>query len=129
MEDTDLKPDSLDTRIRQRAHAIWEHEGRPDGRADAHWELASEEIAIEDNYRATLKPNPSHGPDDVATRTEPVEPALSMANQGDIPGLADQGEDFHVPAAIEPTWPEATETADVTSGTAPNRSRRVRRGA
>lgn len=102
--------DDLEERIRQRAHAIWEREGRPEGRHDANWELASEEIAIEDNYRATLKPNPSRGPDDVALHTEPVEPALAMANQGEQPGLADQGEQFHVPGEDpDQPWPEPAE--------------------
>ena len=89
--------DDLESRIRARAHQIWEREGRPDGRAQDHWELASEEIAIEDNYRGTLRPNPSHGSDGIAERTEPVEPVLSMENQGEMPGIADQGEEFRIP--------------------------------
>ncbi|MCG5242589.1 DUF2934 domain-containing protein [Azospirillum doebereinerae] len=120
--------EALNERIRQRAHAIWEREGRPEGREDAHWGLASEEIAVEDNYAATLKPNPSHGPDDVAEHTEPVEPALAMANQGEQPGLADQGEDFHVPGASEEPWPEPAEAT--APSTPPARGgRRGRRGA
>ncbi|TNC61516.1 DUF2934 domain-containing protein [Rubellimicrobium roseum] len=31
-------------RIRERAHEIWEREGRPEGRHDEHWRLATEEI-------------------------------------------------------------------------------------
>ncbi|KAA0678760.1 DUF2934 domain-containing protein [Roseomonas genomospecies 6] len=91
--------DDLESRIRARAHQIWEREGRPEGRSQDHWELASEEIAIEDNYRATLLPNPSHGPDDTAERTEPVEPVLSVESLGDMPGLTDQGEASRVPGA------------------------------
>lgn len=34
-------------RIRRRAHAIWENEGRPEGRALEHWEKASQDIALE----------------------------------------------------------------------------------
>lgn len=33
--------------IRERAHSIWESEGRPSGRADAHWTLASAQLAAE----------------------------------------------------------------------------------
>jgi len=33
--------------IRARAHAIWEREGRPEGRHIEHWEMASAEIAAE----------------------------------------------------------------------------------
>lgn len=34
-------------RIRERAHQIWENEGRPDGREMQHWEQASREIDAE----------------------------------------------------------------------------------
>lgn len=35
-------------RIRERAHALWEAEGRPEGKREAHWEQARREIAAED---------------------------------------------------------------------------------
>lgn len=35
-------------RIRQRAHSIWEQEGRPEGRHEAHWDQACRECAEED---------------------------------------------------------------------------------
>ena len=37
-----------DERIRQRAHQIWEHEGRPEGRAQEHWERAASDLDRED---------------------------------------------------------------------------------
>ncbi len=39
--------DELEHRIRERAHKIWEREGRPADRAEAHWSAASAEIAAE----------------------------------------------------------------------------------
>jgi DNA-binding protein H-NS len=36
-----------DDQIRQRAYAIWEREGRPDGRHEEHWQRAVEEIGRE----------------------------------------------------------------------------------
>lgn len=33
--------------IRERAHAIWEEEGRPEGRDAEHWERAGREIEAE----------------------------------------------------------------------------------
>ena len=39
--------DERDQRIRDRAHAIWEAEGRPHGRDQEHWRQAAEEIARE----------------------------------------------------------------------------------
>jgi len=37
-----------DERIRQRAYRMWEEEGRPEGRADDHWQRAAREIERED---------------------------------------------------------------------------------
>ena len=33
--------------VRERAHAIWEREGRPEGRAEHHWAQAEEELRAE----------------------------------------------------------------------------------
>lgn len=77
-------------RVRQRAYEIWEREGRPEGRAAEHWDLAREEIAIEDNTGMTLRPNPSHGPDDEAVHTEPVEPTIAIESQAE--GVGPTGE-------------------------------------
>ena len=38
-----------DDRIRERAHAIWEREGRPDGREQDHWEQARREVENEES--------------------------------------------------------------------------------
>jgi hypothetical protein len=38
---------NLELRIRERAHAIWEREGRPEGREVEHWHMAAAEIAAE----------------------------------------------------------------------------------
>ena len=37
----------LEQRIRERAYHIWEREGRPVGRADAHWHAAKLELSTE----------------------------------------------------------------------------------
>lgn len=41
-------PPALEERIRIKAYMIWEKEGRPDGRALAHWIMASEMVGSED---------------------------------------------------------------------------------
>ncbi|NYZ14949.1 DUF2934 domain-containing protein [Azospirillum sp. RWY-5-1] len=41
-------PDDRTDRIRQRAHEIWEREGRADGRDAEHWSRAEAEIAAEE---------------------------------------------------------------------------------
>ncbi len=88
----------LEERIRERAHRIWEEEGRPEGREREHWDMASELVAQQDGMRGTLERNPSHGGDDEAQRTQPVEPLLSAENLGDTPGLTDQGEERQFPS-------------------------------
>ncbi len=40
--------DERERKVRERAHAIWEREGRPDGRDQEHWERASHEIETEE---------------------------------------------------------------------------------
>ena len=47
LESDKYHPDIREHRIRQRAHSIWELEGRPEGRADEHWRRAEEELARE----------------------------------------------------------------------------------
>jgi Protein of unknown function (DUF2934) len=41
--------DDHEERIRQRAYKIWLEEGCPEGRAEIHWEMARESVAIEEN--------------------------------------------------------------------------------
>ncbi len=37
--------DDLEQRIQQRAYELWENEGRPQGREQAHWQQAERELA------------------------------------------------------------------------------------
>jgi hypothetical protein len=46
MNDSDSDPDP-EQAIRHRAHAIWEAEGRPDGKYVEHWQRALSEIERE----------------------------------------------------------------------------------
>jgi hypothetical protein len=41
-------PGDREDRIRQRAHELWEAEGRPDGQADRHWSRAAEDLDRDD---------------------------------------------------------------------------------
>jgi len=45
-------------RIRQRAHAIWESQGRPHGQDRDHWDQATREVDAEDAV-AQKKPAPA----------------------------------------------------------------------
>lgn len=93
----DMSHEDPTDRIRRRAYAIWEREGRPEGREADHWKQASEELAIEDNIGQTLAPNPSRGPDDAAPGTEPVEPLGPAEAQGESLGPTAQGEEQPIP--------------------------------
>jgi Protein of unknown function (DUF2934) len=78
----------LEQRIRERAYRIWLEESMPEGRENAHWDMATELIAIEDGQKATLKPVEHNlGPEG-----EPVEPIEALTNLGEFPTLTDQGE-------------------------------------
>ena len=53
--------DDREARIRERAHAIWVAEGRPDGQDQAHWERAAADIDAEERdgsvYMEPAKPD------------------------------------------------------------------------
>jgi hypothetical protein len=74
-------------RIREKAHKIWEEQGRPEGQAEAHWDMASELVAIEDSQMATTTPVEIS-----KHRTNAPEPILAVENAGEFPTLTDQGE-------------------------------------
>ncbi|MGZ3195925.1 MAG: DUF2934 domain-containing protein [Croceibacterium sp.] len=82
--------DYREQRIRTKAFYIWLDEGCPEGRAEAHWDMATELMAIEDNYAVALKPV-QDGPSTPAG--EPVGPLLAIENAGEFPTLTDQGEE------------------------------------
>jgi hypothetical protein len=97
---TGKKPDGQkrdERRIRERAHRLWLEEGRPDGGAEAFWDMAKELVAIEDSQKATLLPNPTEDYEASPT-TEPVEPLEAVKNAGEFPTLTDQGEEATFPS-------------------------------
>ena len=49
-----MTPDQ-EERIRQRAHELWEREGRPHGRHDNHWQQARDEIEAESLQMESMK--------------------------------------------------------------------------
>lgn len=65
--------------IRQRAHAIWESEGRPDDRSEEHWKMASAEIE-----RAEAAPTEA-GAQSPPT-TADAKPAKAAKNSGAASG-------------------------------------------
>ena len=78
--------DDREQRIRSKAYHIWLEEGCPQGRAEAHWDMATKLVAIEENL--TLKPI-----QDAASSTPPAEPVDAIENSGEFPTMTDQGEE------------------------------------
>jgi hypothetical protein len=64
--------DNREQRIRERAHQIWEREGRPEGKEQSHWEHASREIYEEDREQPsnTQDEDTSRGRASEGSRTE-----------------------------------------------------------
>lgn len=87
-------------RIRERAHRIWEEEGRPEGREDEHWRRAEREIdaanagdvlpAPDDAQArggAGAPADPLRNPEPVPPATDPMYPAITGPEEvPDIPG-------------------------------------------
>ena len=90
-----MSVDNDNERIAIKAHEIWESEGRPHGRDQAHWDQAKEIIALHDSMGDTLLPRDTGA-------FEPEEPTQSVENNGDIPGITDQGRDDLVDIEREP---------------------------
>ncbi|WP_294390274.1 DUF2934 domain-containing protein [uncultured Sphingomonas sp.] len=84
-------PDTPERKIRDRAYAIWEREGFPEGRHEDHWHQASREIAGEGQPAETA-------PQDTAP-TDPAGSDTVAAATGEPASLA--------PAASTPAAPEA----------------------
>lgn len=76
-------------RLETRARELWESEGRPQGRKEDYLEKAREALAIEDNPLGATEPLEKSG-DRILRGGEPPE---ALENQGEFPGLADQGEE------------------------------------
>ena len=83
---------ALQRRIRERAYQLWLEDGRPEGRDSEHWERARQLVAIDDNPDAATLPNPAAAGEPAGPEV-PVEPIEAVENQGDFPGMADQGEE------------------------------------
>ena len=77
-------------RLQARARQLWETEGRPPGREAHYREKAREALAIEDNPTGATQPLEKSSDRVLRGGGEPPE---AIENQGEFPGLADQGEE------------------------------------
>ena len=83
--------DDHEHRIRERAHQIWEREGRQDGNHDRHWQEASDEIEKQrrDDIASDM---PTAGASGLATGLQPG---------GVIPGSGTPAGDTNGPSVTE----------------------------
>jgi hypothetical protein len=51
--------DAREERIRTKAHALWEADGRPEGRDREHWEQAARLVAEEEQREAKAETDPA----------------------------------------------------------------------
>lgn len=90
--------DDHEQRVRERAFKIWQEQGCPDGQAEAHWEMARELVAIEQNQDLTLVPV-ARDPEDPTIAADDVEETGPAANAtGELPTLTDAGEQSYPPS-------------------------------
>jgi hypothetical protein len=82
------KAEEREERIRQRAYRIWVEEGCPEGKADAHWAMATE-LVVEENQEFTLKP--AHA--GLGSAGEPIERLGILDNSDDVSTPPEQRED------------------------------------
>ena len=76
-----------DERIRQRAHEIWEREGRPHGLEQEHWDRATREIDAEGSQVSETAQNPDAA--STATGGSPAAEQISSAG----PAIAEGSKD------------------------------------
>lgn len=94
-------------RIRARAKALWQQDGRVVGREAEYLERARELEAIAENPQAAQLPNPMTREPEPGPNPEPVLPIEAVENQAEFPDpLADQGE--RVPAPTPEAWKDPT---------------------
>jgi hypothetical protein len=77
--------DDHDERIRQRAHDIWEEEGRPEGREYSHWLRARAEIQEEDGEAIGLAQRRDQPSGRAMERTSKADIALNALPPGTVP--------------------------------------------
>lgn len=60
--------------VRNRAHALWEAEGRPDGRAEMHWQRAEEDARNAGASQGGIAARRSVAPEEEARHRAPAVP-------------------------------------------------------
>ncbi len=99
MSDNPLEDNSArEERIREKAYALWEADGRPPGNDLEYWERARELIGMQESAGAGQLPVPDED-DPSIIAGQPIEEASIQENLGEFPDrLSDQGEHPQTPS-------------------------------
>lgn len=92
-DDNTIGTAAYDQRIRERAHRLWEQDGKPHGQDLEFWERARELIGMESSPAAGQLPNPVPPGQDRPPAPPRPDEAILEENLGEIPGrFTDQGD-------------------------------------
>lgn len=97
---------SGDDRIRQRAHEIWEREGKPEGRHAEHWAQARREIEAEGGAAAPGESPTPTAPDHGGSTPAETAAAGSVEGQRSSEGGAASAEPAASSGSPTPTAPD-----------------------
>ncbi|SIR40031.1 Protein of unknown function [Rhizobium sp. RU20A] len=102
---------TLESRIRNRAYAIWEAEGHPHGEEQRHWEMARLEVlSAEAAAKTPRAPRKTPAAPKVVVNAEPAaEPAVRRKAK---PATSDKTTSAAKPASRRAKTPKSTETLD-----------------
>jgi hypothetical protein len=113
--------ESREQKIRDRAHRLWEAEGRPEGRGHEHWLEAERQVLAEEAAGAPSGPlaDPLHNPELIPPGQDPIRPAVAGPEIPSSP--SPQPEIPTRPAApdIPPEIPNPPATPDAPQPTPP----------
>lgn len=106
--------DDLQERIRERAQAIWEREGRPEGRHEDHWGQAEKEInaehAADQPRRKARASNPTRTKVPGEVKSAAAEPVTRRRPKKSAP-VSDAGSAVELPAKTRSRKTRAQRTA------------------
>lgn len=84
--------ENREERVRERAREIWEREGKPDGRQEAHWAQAAEEIDAEGEGGGSSPSGAAEGqPSGGAGLSSGLQPGGSVPSGGPGAGTGSLG--------------------------------------
>jgi hypothetical protein len=107
-------------KVRERAHALWEQAGRPDGQDAEHWAQAEREIAAEDDARSPVPVGktsgrrgrkPSLSPDQTAVDAPKVKPGRAARSADGVSTEAPKATRGRKPKAVSEAGAEAVKVA------------------